>query len=71
MNIRGFTGRNGKPFSLSLVYSIIKRADFYLFGIYEYGGVVVQGQHPLIFGNKVDLDVIDRLIGLKNKDNIK
>ena len=43
MNILGYTGRNGKPFSLSLVYSIIKRADFYLFGIYEYGGVVVQG----------------------------
>ena len=71
MNILGYTGRNGKPFSLSLGYSIIKRADFYLFGIYEYGGVVVQGQHPLIFGNKVDPDVIGRLIGLKNKSNIK
>lgn len=71
MNILGYTGRNGKTFQLSLVYRIIKRADFYLFGIYEYSGVVVQGQHPLIFGNKVDPDVIGRLIGLKNKSGIK
>lgn len=46
---RGYKGRNGKAFSPSLVYNILHRADFYLFGRYQYAGVKAQGQHPPIF----------------------
>lgn len=32
LTARGYTSRSGKPFSVSLVYSILRRADFYLHG---------------------------------------
>ena len=45
----GYTGRNGKPFSVSLAYNILQRADFYLFGRYSYAGIEVIGRHPPLF----------------------
>ncbi|WP_270913825.1 hypothetical protein [Allofournierella sp. CML151] len=45
----GHTGRNGKPFSVSLAYNILQRADFYLFGRYSYAGIEVIGRHPPLF----------------------
>ena len=48
---RGYKGRNGKAFSVSLVYNILSRSDFYLTGRYRYAGIEVQGQHPTIFSD--------------------
>lgn len=45
----GYRCRNGKPFSVSLVYNILHRIDFYLLGRYRYAGIEVQGQQPTIF----------------------
>ena len=52
LTARGYTSRSGKPFSVSLVYSILRRADSYLHGWYRYAGVVVQGQQARIFQYK-------------------
>ena len=48
----GYRCRNGKPFSVSLVYNILHRTDFYLLGRYRYAGIEVQGQQPTIFATK-------------------
>ena len=48
----GYRCRNGKPFSVSLVYNILHRIDFYLLGRYRYAGIEVQGQQPTIFAAK-------------------